>query len=186
MVFCDVANLFGAPSAISRWENAYDFTQQIGLHNKPVLEGMSSGCLPIHNWAVKHPDKTAGIIGDNCVMDITSWPAGFGKGKGSKNTWETCKKAYGFTSDEEAKNFKLNPVNTIAKLADAKIPVLYLIADKDTEVPHDENSAKAARTLNGIKDYDKLKVIDKPGLGHHPHSLPNPEPIVQFALECLK
>ncbi|MBW7892244.1 MAG: alpha/beta hydrolase, partial [Chitinophagaceae bacterium] len=30
-----------------------------------------------------------------------------------------------------------------------------------------------------------IKVIHKPGIGHHPHSLPDPTPIVQFILNAV-
>jgi hypothetical protein len=30
----------------------------------------------------------------------------------------------------------------------------------------------------------KITVIHKPGIGHHPHSLKNPTPIVSFILEA--
>ena len=181
IVYCDVAGLFGAPKAMERWDKAYAYTQQLGLHPKPVLEGMSRGGLPIHHWAVNYPSRTGGIIGDNCVMDFKSWPAGWNKGKGSEKTWLQCKRAYKFKSDEEAKAYPSNPVDTIGKISENNIPILYLVADNDKVVPHDENSAKAAATIKG---YSKLKVIHKPGLAHHPHALPNPAPIVEFALEC--
>ena len=153
--------------------------QSIGLSKTPFLEGMSRGGLPIHNWAVANQKKVAGIYGDNCVMDIKSWPAGFGSGKGSAPTWEQCKKAYGFKSDESAKAFKGNPVDTIAKIKEAKIPLLYLVGTADDVVPGMENSQLAAQRLDGYAE-----VILKQGKGHHPHSLANPQPIVDFALRC--
>lgn len=38
--------------------------------------------------------------------------------------------------------------------------------------------AKRYKELGG-----KIEVISKPGIGHHPHSLPNPEVILKFILE---
>ena len=181
LVFCDVANLFGSPKAMERWQNAYQLTQALGLGQKPVLEGMSRGGLPIHNWALQHPDKTGGIIGDNCVMDATSWPGGFGTGKGSPADWKRHKIAYGFKSDEEAKAYNQYPVDTVEKIAQQNTPIFYLIGDADPIVPHKENSGLAASKLKG---YKHLEVIMKPGLGHHPHALPDPARIVDFALRC--
>ncbi|MEO1857685.1 MAG: GDSL-type esterase/lipase family protein [Rubritalea sp.] len=177
IVYCDVANLFGSPKATQRWDTFYYAMQSIGLSRTPFLEGMSRGGLPIHNWAVSNPKKVAGIYGDNCVMDIKSWPAGFGSGGGSALDWEQCKKAYGFKSDEEAKAFQANPVDTITTIKEAKIPLLYLVGTADSVVPGLENSQLAAQKLNGYAE-----VFLKEGKGHHPHSLPNPQPIVDFAL----
>lgn len=116
IVYCDVADLFGAPSAVARWDECYKLTQEWGLAPKPVLEGMSRGGLIIHNWAVANPDKVAGIIGDNCVMDFKSWPAGFGASKGSSGDWKKCKAAYGFKTDDQAKTYLQNPVDTVQEL----------------------------------------------------------------------
>jgi len=148
--------------AVKRWDSFYSTTQEWGLHPKPVLEGMSRGGLIIHNWALSNPDKVAGIIGDNCA-------------------WETCKNAYGFKSDAEAKTFLQNPIDRLENIQKANIPLLYLISTGDKIVPAAENSGLAAEQL---KTYPQLKVITKPGKGHHPHSLPNPAPITEFALKC--
>ncbi|MFC4992680.1 GDSL-type esterase/lipase family protein [Rubritalea tangerina] len=179
VVYCDVANLFGAPKAIERWDKFYYAMQSIGLSKTPFLEGMSRGGLPIHNWALANPKKVAGLYGDNCVMDIKSWPAGFGSGKGHAKTWEQCKNAYGFKSDDEAKAFKANPIDTVEKLKQAGIPLLYLVGTADDVVPGMENAQRAAQKLDGYAE-----LILKEGKGHHPHALPNPKPIVDFALRC--
>ncbi|MFT6792232.1 MAG: lysophospholipase L1-like esterase/pimeloyl-ACP methyl ester carboxylesterase [Rubritalea sp.] len=181
IVYCDVANLFGAPSAVAKWDECYKLTQEWGLGPKPILEGMSRGGLIIHNWAVANPEKVAGIISDNAVMDIKSWPAGFGTGKGAPSAWKKCKAAYGFKTDDQAKAYLKNPVDTIQALKQANIPLLYLVGADDNVVPPAENSGLAEKKLN---PYPLLTVINKPGKGHHPHSLPNPDPITEFALKC--
>ena len=55
-----------------------------------------------------------------------------------------------------------------------------LSVDADDVVPYAENGAKLARRyreLGGV-----VEVILKPGVGHHPHSLEDPRPIVDFIL----
>ncbi|NWK55401.1 prolyl oligopeptidase family serine peptidase [Verrucomicrobiaceae bacterium N1E253] len=181
VVYCDVANLFGAPDAVKRWDRFYQETQRIGLHAKVVLEGMSRGGLIIHNWAVANPAKVAGLIADNAVMDITSWPGGLGTGKGSEKDWNRCKQVYGLADDAAARAYDKNPVDTVKQLAEAKVPLLYLVGTADKVVPADENSFFARDQLAG---YPGLQVIEKPGKGHHPHALENPAPIVDFALKA--
>lgn len=178
IVYCEVGALFGASDAVNRWDEFYKVALQYGLHKKVVLEGMSRGGLIIHNWAVANPEKVAGIIGDNPVMDFKSWPAGFGTSKGSASDWEKCKKVYGFKSDDQAKAYKLNPVDTVAQLVAKNVPILYLVGDQDKVVPGNENGLLAA------KQHKDIQLITKAGKGHHPHSLPNPSPIVDFALQC--
>ena len=68
--------------------------------------------------------------------------------------------------------------------AKAKIPILHVVGDADTGVPVAENTAIFEERL---AQYGyKLNVIHKPNVGHHPHSLNDPEPIVTFILEAVK
>lgn len=182
IAYCDVTDLFGAPSAVRRWNSFYQQSQDMGLHPKPILEGMSRGGLIIHNWALANPNKVTAIIGDNCVMDFKSWPAGFGTSKGQEKAWLECKKAYGFSSDDEAKAYRNNPINKIQELKATNIPILYLIGTADKIVPPAENSSLAVEQL---KTHLLLEVIKKPKLGHHPHSLPDPAAVVDF-LETIE
>jgi hypothetical protein len=55
------------------------------------------------------------------------------------------------------------------------------VGDDDDVVPVEENTAvieKRYLSLGGV-----IQVIHKPGVGHHPHGLENPEPVVQFILD---
>jgi alpha-beta hydrolase superfamily lysophospholipase len=103
-----------------------------------------------------------------------------GKGKGSAADWERCKKVYGL-SEEEARAYKLNPVDNLEPLAKAHIPLLHVCGDADEVVPMAEN------TLLLKERYERLggsmTLISKPGVGHHPHSLKDPAPIVEFILQ---
>ena len=182
ILYCDVSDLFGAPSAVKRWDDFYKKTQSWGLHSKPILEGMSRGGLIIHNWALANPDKVTAMVADNCVMDFKSWPAGFGASTGHKKAWIACKKAYRFRSDNEAKSYQHNPINKIKELQATNIPILYLISTADKVVPPAENSGLITDKL---KISNQIQVIKKPNLGHHPHSLPNPASILEFALQHM-
>ena len=174
--YCEVGNLFGSPEAVARWDKAYAYvTETHGLSKKPALEGMSRGGLIIFNWAAANPDKVACIYGDAPVCDIRSWP-----GPKGGNTWAACKKAHGLT-EETAKTFSGNPIDNVAPIAKAKIPVLAVCGAADTVVPMSENIevfAKRLRELGG-----SIEIISKPGVGHHPHSLKDPKVIVDFVLK---
>ena len=180
VAYCDVSNLFGSPKAVKRWDNFYHFaTTKHGFHKRPVLEGMSRGGLIIYNWAKANPEKVTCIYGDAPVCDFKSWPAGMGKGKRSEGAWKACLVAYGFT-DAEALLFKGNPVDGLGPLAKAGVPLIHVVGDADSVVPLAENTAILEgryRKLRGL-----IKVIHKPGVGHHPHSLKNPKPLVDFIL----
>ena len=182
VAYCDVGNLFGSPKAVKRWDDFYQFvTAKHGFHKRPVLEGMSRGGLIIYNWAKANPGKVTCIYGDAPVCDFKSWPAGKGKGKRSAGAWRACLSAYGFT-DAEAFAFKGNPIDDLGSLVKAGVPLIHVVGDADAVVPVAENTAileMRYRELGG-----SIKVIHKPGVGHHPHSLKDPQPLMDFILKA--
>jgi len=180
VAYCDVAGLFGSPRAVARWDSFHELlTKKHGLATKVALEGMSRGGLIIYNWASSNPDKVACLYGDAPVCDIRSWPGGKGVGKGSVGSWKRCLAAYGLTEDE-ALDFEGNPVDGLASLAKAGVHLLHVFGDADRVVPPAENTAIIAeryRELGGV-----IHVVSKKGVGHHPHSLREPRPIVSFVV----
>ncbi|CAH0994478.1 hypothetical protein EMA8858_00588 [Emticicia aquatica] len=141
LVFVNADNQYGSPKAVAIWNKFYDFiTQKYNLQKKVALEGVSRGGLYVYNWAKQNPEKVACIYAEAPVCDFKSWPAGFGKGIGSKTDWELLKKEYGFANDNEAKLFLNNPIDSLEALAKAKVPVLHTIGLNDEIVPVDENT----------------------------------------------
>ncbi|MBR3911508.1 MAG: prolyl oligopeptidase family serine peptidase [Alistipes sp.] len=183
LTYCDVAELFGSPKAVERWDEFYALAIKAGLNQKAVLEGMSRGGLIIYNWAAKNPKKVACIYGDAPVMDIKSWPLNWGDCLDeNKRSMSLLLEAYGFANAEEAMAWNKNPLNHARKLAKAKIPMIYVVGDIDEGVPVAENTAIFEREV--AKYGHSLHVIHKPNVGHHPHSLNNPEKIVSFILKA--
>lgn len=182
VAYIDVQNLYGAPKALDAMDAMYQrATTEYTLAPQVVLEGFSRGGLFALNWAARHPERVACIYNDAPVCDFKSWPGGKGRGPGSPADWQRCKTAYGFNSDEEALAYRHNPVDNLDAMARAKVPLLHVCGADDEVVPMDENTLlleKRYRQLGG-----PIQVISKPNCGHHPHSLPDPAPIVQFILE---
>ncbi|MDF7798633.1 alpha/beta hydrolase [Pontiellaceae bacterium B1224] len=176
IAYVDVSGLYGSPEAVARWDAFYKFlTADKGFSKKPALEGMSRGGLIIYNWASKKPEKVACIYADAPVCNIASWPGG----KSASKEWKQCLEVYGL-SEEEALVYAQNPVDTLKPLADAGVPLLHVVGDADDVVPVAENTAVIETRYK--KFGGSIEVIHKPGVGHHPHSLENPEPIVDFIL----
>jgi pimeloyl-ACP methyl ester carboxylesterase len=183
LVYIEVPDLFGAPKAMAKWAKFYDvLVEDHGLHPKPGLIGLSRGALYCMAWATAHPDKALLVYLDNGVCDFKSWPGGkpkgLGTGQGSPKEWQNLLRAFGFNNDEEAIAYKGNPVDNLAPLAKAKIPMLLVYGDSDRAVPSKENSEVV------YERYKKLggpvEQMVKKGGDHHPHGLPDPRPIVQF------
>jgi pimeloyl-ACP methyl ester carboxylesterase len=146
-----------------------------------TLEGFSRGGLYAFNWAIRHPERTACLYVDAPVCDFKSWPGGGGRSRFSNREWQNVLRAYKMT-DKEARAYKLNPVDNLEPLAKAKIPILAVIGDKeDWVVPIEENTLVVEKRYKALGG--EIQVIQKPHCGHHPHSLKDPAPIVEFILK---
>jgi len=114
-------------------------------------------------------------------LNIRSWPAGLGIGDGSPFEYKDCLDVYGL-NETSIKQFAENPLDKVEKLAKAGIPVALVAGDADTTVPYAENGKlfdQKYRRFGG-----KILTIVKPGCGHHPHSVEDPTPVVEFLLEA--
>ena len=177
LIHIDIADLYGAPVAVGHWNAFYSLLQQLGFQKKMAIEAMSRGGLIAYNWAKANPEKVACLYVDAPVCDIRSWPAGWGTGQGSREDWERCKRVYGLT-DETARTFTGNPVDGLEPLAKAGVPVLHVCGDEDPVVPYTENTALLCTRYQALGG--TTAEIIKKRIGHHPHCLENPEPIVRF------
>lgn len=144
------------------------------------MVGLSRGGLYAYRWACENPGKVSVVYGDAPVCDMKSWPAGKGKGKGSKPDWDAAMKCYGFHDEAAALAYPSNPIDTLAPLAKAGVPLIHVVGDADDIVPVPENTAiieDRYKKLGG-----SIEVIHKPGVGHHPHGLDDPKPVFDFIL----
>ena len=69
-------------------------------------------------------------------------------------------------------------------MAEANIPIISVCGDSDEAVPFEQHMdiiRKRYLELGGT-----VRVITKLGCGHHPHSLTDPTPIVNFILKYTK
>lgn len=175
------AGLYGSPEAVRRWDVAYKYlTRNYSLSKKPTLEGFSRGGLLVYNWAAENQEKVACIYADAPVCAIQSWPGGLGKGKGSSQDWKQCLEAYGL-SEQEALDYKRNPIDKLRSLADSNVPLLHICGDIDDVVPMEENTNIIKQRYTELGGH--IEVITKPNCGHHPHSLKDPRQIVDFIVE---
>jgi pimeloyl-ACP methyl ester carboxylesterase len=174
----DAAGLYGSPSAVQIWNKAYDYlTSCYEFAVKPVLEGFSRGGLLVYNWAAGNQNKVACIYADAPVCAIQSWPGGKGKGVGSPEDWQLCLKTYGIT-EEQAIDYNLNPIDRLKPLVDANVPLLHVCGDSDEIVPMEENTLVLKQRYESLGG--RMQLITKQNCGHHPHSLEDPKPIVEF------
>jgi lysophospholipase L1-like esterase/pimeloyl-ACP methyl ester carboxylesterase len=182
VVYCDVEELFGNDEAVSIWNRFYEMLTGAGLSAKPAMEGFSRGGVYMYRWAVANPGRVGCIYADAPVLDFKSWPGAKGKGHGNPELWEVFKRDFGLNTEEEAIGFRGNPIDMTGKIAQAGFPMLHVCGTADETVPIEENTDPFEQKI--LASGGNITVVRKPGIGHHPHSLPNPQPIVDFILRA--
>jgi pimeloyl-ACP methyl ester carboxylesterase len=181
LAYMNVQNMYGAPAALDLLDQFYErLTRDRGMAARPVLEGFSRGALFALNWSARAPSRVACLYLDAPVCDFKSWPGGKGRAPGSSQDWELLKKAYGFQDEAEAISYAGNPLDNLAPLAQARVPMIAVYGEADVDLPPEENILLLQRRYAQLGG--EIIVIAKPGVGHHPHSLPDPQPVLQFIL----
>jgi pimeloyl-ACP methyl ester carboxylesterase len=179
IVYMSVPNMLGSPTAVQHWNKFYaELTGKYGFARKVALVGLSRGGLYCYNWAIANPDKVACLYGDAPVCDFKSWPGGKGEGKGSPGDWKLVLDTYHLPDEAAALQYPGNPVDNLAPLAKAKVPLLHVYGDADDVVPWKENTGLIADRYKALGG--DITLIAKPGVGHHPHGLEDSTPIVEF------
>jgi pimeloyl-ACP methyl ester carboxylesterase len=180
VAYMNVQNMYAAPVALDHMDAFYDYlTRERKLSTKPALEGFSRGGLFAFNWSARHPDRLSCIYADAPVCDLKSWPGGHRADKTAAD-WHRMLNAYGFTSDQQALDYKQNPIDNLEPVADARIPILCVCGEADDVVPINQNTRVVEQRYTQLGG--PVTVIAKPFCNHHPHSLQNPTPIVNFVL----
>ena len=181
VVYCDVAELFGNQEAIGLWNAFYEGVTRGGLHAKAAFEGMSRGAVYVYNWAAENPERVACVYVDNPLLDLMWWPARQIKsGDGNKSEWEIFKKDYHFSNDADALKSRVSPIDKVPQIVKGGYPMLHVCGDADEDVPMSLNTTPFVQKVRQF--HGNITVIIKPGFKHHPHSLPDPTPIVNFIL----
>lgn len=170
-----VGNTFGSPAAQKHFDRFYAHMTAKGLSPRVSLIGVSRGGLYAYRFAFRNPERIVCVYGDAPVCDFKSWPGGKGKGKGSAGDWQSLFTHYGFKDESEALSYPENPVDVLAPLAAANIPLIHVVGDTDDVVPVEENTAVIERRYTALGG--TITVFHKPGVGHHPHGLDDPAPV---------
>lgn len=180
IAFINTNGMFGSPRALDHWDQFYEYmTQKQELAEKVVLEAVSRGGLFAYRWAARHPSRVACIYADVPVCDFKSWPLKWGKGnaKLARQVFDQYD-----LSKEQAMTFKGNPVDDLAPIAKAKIPLLHIVALNDKVVPPKENTfllAKRYRDLGGSIEIMEVEEGTEKSNGHH-FTHPHPKLVADF------
>ncbi|MCM0234214.1 GDSL-type esterase/lipase family protein [Bacteroides fragilis] len=177
VAYYDLTHLYGSPCVRKSGTDFYwNMVRMYGLSPKVTLEGFSRGGLFAYNWAADHPDKVACIYVDAPVCNVFSWP---GRSPENAGLWKGLLEEWGL-ADDQMNSFSGNPIDRLKPLTDAGIPVICVCGDSDKVVPFSENSAIVRQRYTAMGA--PFELILKPGVDHHPHSLSDPAPVVDFII----
>ena len=171
-VYYSVSNMYGSYRAVRLMHGFYSFvTKEYGLDPKCCMIGYSRGGLYAFNFTLFYPECVERIYLDAPVLDMRSWPP-----EGSRERQEVYRE-YGLSAETIA-DFPGHPVENFPEFFSHGVPLLLVAGDSDEVVPLQENGGKMIEycASHGID----ARVIVKPGCGHHPHSLEDTSPIIEF------
>jgi pimeloyl-ACP methyl ester carboxylesterase len=181
LAYMDVQNHYGAPKAMAHFDAFYAFSRELQLHQRVALIGLSRGGLFVYNWAIRRPESTACIYADAPVCDIRCWPCGMRTALPAPDDRVRCLEMYGLTEKTLRSQYR-PPIEEVAVLAKAGVPLIHVCGDADHSVVLAENTLPLLRNFMGAGG--SCRLIIKPGCGHHPHGLPDPTPIADFIDEA--
>ena len=180
VAYYDVTHLYGSPRAVRLFKAFYDYVvPAFGLSEKLTVEGFSRGGYFAFNWAAAHPETVACLYVDAPVCNINTWPR-----QTDKARWPEFLEEWGVREEEVGEDFRGNALQLLPAIAAAHIPIVSVCGAADRTVVFDRNMQpveEAYRALRGV-----VEVIVKPGCDHHPHSLLDPTPVVDFIRQSSK
>lgn len=152
----DVGESFGSPDGCKLFSALHrELTEKRGFAPKPVLLGRSRGGLMTLAWAVENPDKVGGFAGIYPVCNMASYP-GVANAAG----------AYHLKPEElTARLVEHNPIDRLAALAKAKVPLFAIHGDVDKVVPLEANSGEVKRRYEALGG--PMQLIVPTGQGHN-------------------
>ena len=152
----NVGESYGSPAGRKTYTALYEkLVKDEGFDTKVSLLARSRGGLMLYCWAAENPEKIRCITGIYPVCNLASYP-GLGRACG----------AYGMTQGQLAEALaKHNPVDRLAPLADAGVPIFHIHGDKDNVVPLPANSGLVADRYKAAGGLMELEVAS--GQGHN-------------------
>lgn len=152
----DVGESYGSPNGVATYSALYtELVEKRGLSKQVCLLARSRGGLMLYNWVAENPESVACIAGIYPVCNISSYP-GLRRACG----------AYGMSEKQlMVKLTEHNPIDRLALIAKAKVPIFHIHGDKDVTVPLDKNSAEVKKRYEKLGGKMTLEVVE--GQGHN-------------------
>jgi len=172
-VYYQISDKFGSPTAVRLMRAFHDelLKRYPFLEEKANLFGFSRGGLYAFNYALYYPERVKKLYLDAPVLNLKSWPH-----NGSEDQ-ALFFKEYNLNA-QSFESFCDSPIDHLDEFAKIAPPVLLVAGGKDEVVPFEENGKLLYEKLKN--QGGKIELYLKENCGHHPHSLENVAPVVEF------
>ena len=164
----DVGYSVGNPTGNAVYSKFYDFiVPRFKLAKKSCLMPVSKGGAMGYNWAVEHPELVQCIVAFYPATDMRTYPG-----------LETAAKAFGLSLEAFEKNLsQYNPIDRLAPLARAKVPIFHIHGDADRGVDWERNTIELARRYRALGGDIEVVIIPGRDHGTYPEIWKNPKVI---------
>jgi pimeloyl-ACP methyl ester carboxylesterase len=154
----DVGEAYGSPKGRSAISKLYDeLVNKRGFAPKACLFGRSRGGLWVLSWAGENLERTSGVVGIYPAFDLRAYPG-----------LEKATAAYGLTAEQlQAELPRVNPIEQANKLAEAKIPAMFIHGLDDEVVPFKQNVGEFAARYRAAGAGELATVLAIEGQGHN-------------------
>ncbi len=175
ILYFNVTNEWGRPSALKAGKEFYDYAVSNGLMDRVILEGLSRGGYYSICWAEQYPEHVAALLLDNPLVDLREL----------KRNDEWFDDVIAKWDEDSIKSPEIfhNAVNNLTPIVKNHIPIVLLSGGSDTIVPYEHNGKIIKDTYRRWEV--PMKSIVRPYSGHHPHGLSEPTPVVNYLTECI-
>lgn len=151
----DVGESFGSPAGRKLFSAFHAEMRRRGYSRKPMMLGRSRGGLMTLAWAVENPKLVSGFAGIYPVCNLESYP-GLDKAAG----------AFEMTPDELRHALvRHNPIDRLAGLAKAGVPLFAIHGDSDKIVPLEANSGLLEQRYRSFGG--RMQLVVPRGQGHN-------------------
>jgi pimeloyl-ACP methyl ester carboxylesterase len=151
----DVGESYGNPAGRKVFTDLHArVVKEFGLSPKACLLPQSRGGLMLYNWATENPRSVQCIGGIYTVCNLASYPG-----------LDKAAPAYGMPLEELTAHLsEHNPIDRLAPLAKAKIPIFHIHGDVDKLVPLENNAGELVHRYRALGGSAQLVIV--PGKGH--------------------
>lgn len=186
----DVHQFHGSPKAMEVMSHFQDIAVQLGLASQVSLLGLSWGGFYSLRYSQTFPQRVRSLYLDAPVCNAADpSPRAAERLQQIQEQWNM--------SVQELASSPLNPLNGVAKLVEAKIPVFAVIGEADNVVLPELNFnliekefQKCGTPIIQLKNEadpciknvapGQVYVLRRVPYAHHPHGLDNVTPLLQF------